>query len=608
MKLNVPISKLLFWPLVAAIIFSGLLLYSRHVPPSFEASIKGLSALIISLFALFGLKWDAAAKSADAHHLFRLRNIILLFVILGFNIVLLAYEHQDRIRVYGVPGTAIYIDKTEYIGRIPTPEHATSGLGMCEVRIPLRWGWRTIELKGNPLSPETVEEFREEIRFPSPLKVIQTLSAAVFPPKTNTTTAQAAAAVKRGTSHYDRKVYSRMKVAPLIDFPDANPQPIVASPTSDAPTGTIPVKITDPAALETCAVLSQQLNQFWVGAIADPKADPFKKSIALSEMPALLVIKIAPVQPDRDFVVIHILPNGRKSAMPLLTTTLPTRPLSNDSKNMLQNSLDRLLRDLPEALSQRIADEDFVDWFSHCYVSTQESLKQGLQKNLEEASSQRTAAALALVESQEQPEMESALALEVARSFRSFPKASAELEDRIQEIEQVAQMPLAEFPAPESAAPGDEASELSYEDIPSATKLLKDDFEKQNPKLAKRLSEGPEESSPKVFLHCVGESQRSSLAAIKNALEQLTPPALVPGIENIEGKARVPDAFEIRFFVNDPVTKERADKLLQTIKDSGKLREGASSRILFVVPSEFERRNTADLGNRFEIWPAADSF
>jgi hypothetical protein len=624
MKFLSPVYRLFFWPLVAAIVFTALLLYSRHVPPSFEGPVKGLSALITSLFALFGLKWDTNAKTADAHHLFRFRNILLLCSILALIIGLLVYEHQNRLTIRGIPGTAVYVDKDQYVGRIPTPDNAGAGIGMQEFRVPLRWGWRIIELKDNPLSPETVEEFREEIRFPLRWAVIRELWSTPRPGTFDASfvklhVERASSAGRRGNKQQDRMITSRMTVAPLINFTDVDTSQASVSPAITPASAPSSGSAIDASARETCAVLSQKLNEFWVSAIGITHSGTGLNSATPSEMPALLAMKLAPAQPDPAAVVIHIIPQGRKTAQPLLSATLPAQPLSQETKSALQIALDRFLQSLPEVLSQRISDEDLVAWFTAYYQIVGRELGKSIQDALEDASFQRTAAVVSAFEDLSDrtiPTKASAVttarALDFTRSLKTYPEIGANLKEKIEEVEE-----SIEFAVQSAAIPDAPSSEDSPDaEVAGIPRFLEEDMVKTlseslveaGPILAKKLENSPPPPPSVVFLHCANEGQRGRLKEIQAVLESLTMPTSVAGIENIEGRARVPDVFEIRYFVNDAATKKRAADLLDEIKTSGELRRGANSRILFVFPGEFERRNTADLGNRFEIWPATDSF
>lgn len=595
----------IFWPLVAAIVFTALLIYSRHVPPSMEAPVKGLSALITSLFALFGLKWDTSTKGADAKHLFHSRNVAILCAILAFNLALLYYEHSRRLTIYGVPGTAIYVDKDQYVGRILPPDASAGNLGIQPFRLPLRWGWRSIQLKDNPLSPETIEEFREEIRLPMPTDLLKELWSAVSRPKSESRNENLGKPESNtyGQGLYDREIHSRMMIAPLINFLDTSQD----SASTSNPAAS---ESADPARFLTCQILSQKLNEYWNQSLGEESASQTTRRLEMNpEMPALLVMRIAPVQPEPSAVVIHILPQGRKSGAPLLTVTMPTRPFneainSETETGTLRNAVEGFIAALPEALSRRIADEDLVTWYGAFFERIEPEIKANIHTELVNAAIRRTSAAITAAKSQ--PNIDYQTAAEVARSLQALPEASARLEAPLPEVDLAALAPTpVGTPPPAEQTRRTSAAQIAQK---QAVEYVQDRPAQVAKALAEELPTAPRSPTSRVFLHCVGEGQREHLAAIQEVLESAKKPATVLGIENIEGKAKIPARFEIRYFVNDATTKQRAERLLKTIKDSGKLKNSDTARTLFVFPSEFERRNTADLSSRFEIWPAADSF
>jgi hypothetical protein len=106
---------------------------------------------------------------------------------------------------------------------------------------------------------------------------------------------------------------------------------------------------------------------------------------------------------------------------------------------------------------------------------------------------------------------------------------------------------------------------------------------------------------PRVYLHIGGESQRSSAAGIEAALQSAG--FVVPGIQNVLGRAYIPDTAEVRYFVY-PEAKTKADEILAILKRAG-CKDGRSS---YLKPSARDVATSSDISTHFEVWFGKNSF
>jgi hypothetical protein len=80
----------------------------------------------------------------------------------------------------------------------------------------------------------------------------------------------------------------------------------------------------------------------------------------------------------------------------------------------------------------------------------------------------------------------------------------------------------------------------------------------------------------------------------------------VVGIQNVGGRAYIPDTAEVRYFSfpDPPTTKQTAEEIVRILKEAGVQK----TRPSYVIPSPRERQSSADITTHFEIWFARDSF
>ena len=82
----------------------------------------------------------------------------------------------------------------------------------------------------------------------------------------------------------------------------------------------------------------------------------------------------------------------------------------------------------------------------------------------------------------------------------------------------------------------------------------------------------------------------------------------VIGIQNVGGRAYIPDTAEVRFFAfpNPPETKRAAETIVEILKSPP---NGISKvRASYVTPSDRDKTMSSDIDTHFEIWFARDSF
>src|SRR5205823_1699289 len=81
---------------------------------------------------------------------------------------------------------------------------------------------------------------------------------------------------------------------------------------------------------------------------------------------------------------------------------------------------------------------------------------------------------------------------------------------------------------------------------------------------------------------------------------------VVVGIQNVGGRAYIPDTAEVRFFAfpNPPETKRAAVDIVKILTDNGV----SKVRPSYVIPSEHDKTESSDITTHFEIWFARDSF
>jgi hypothetical protein len=115
-------------------------------------------------------------------------------------------------------------------------------------------------------------------------------------------------------------------------------------------------------------------------------------------------------------------------------------------------------------------------------------------------------------------------------------------------------------------------------------------------------SKGPK---GRIYIHIADESQREPARKLQDVLVKNNEFAVI-GIQNVGGRAYIPDTAEVRFFAfpNPPATKQAAEKIV-TILERGGVRKPRSS---YVIPSERDKRVSSDINTHFEIWFARDSF
>lgn len=106
---------------------------------------------------------------------------------------------------------------------------------------------------------------------------------------------------------------------------------------------------------------------------------------------------------------------------------------------------------------------------------------------------------------------------------------------------------------------------------------------------------------PRVYLHIAEEGQRPAARALQTALIEAG--FVVPGIQNVAGKAYVPPQSEVRFFASGHATEELARKISAVAFDQKLVRNGL--RLSPEKPSARDLKISTDVTSHFEVWFAA---
>ncbi len=109
----------------------------------------------------------------------------------------------------------------------------------------------------------------------------------------------------------------------------------------------------------------------------------------------------------------------------------------------------------------------------------------------------------------------------------------------------------------------------------------------------------------RIYIHIANESQRESARKLQEKLVANNQ-FVVIGIQNVGGRAYIPDTAEVRFFAfpNPPTTKQAADTIVGILRSNGVPKVRPS----YVIPSERDKTQSSDIDTHFEIWFARDSF
>ena len=109
--------------------------------------------------------------------------------------------------------------------------------------------------------------------------------------------------------------------------------------------------------------------------------------------------------------------------------------------------------------------------------------------------------------------------------------------------------------------------------------------------------------SGRIYIHIASESQRDQAANLRDKLVEKNQ-FVVMGIQNVGGRAYIPDTAEVRFFAERATTKQAADNIVEILKSNGISKVQSS----YVKPSEREKEQSSDINTHFEIWFARNSF
>jgi hypothetical protein len=107
----------------------------------------------------------------------------------------------------------------------------------------------------------------------------------------------------------------------------------------------------------------------------------------------------------------------------------------------------------------------------------------------------------------------------------------------------------------------------------------------------------------RVYVHIADESQREPAKKIAEPLTTNNHFAVV-GIQNVGGRAYIPDTAEVRYFADLEVTKQAATEITAALSKANI----PKPRPIYVKPSAREIQESTDINTHFEIWFARDSF
>ncbi|HEY6206813.1 MAG TPA: hypothetical protein VIW21_11665 [Chthoniobacterales bacterium] len=128
-----------------------------------------------------------------------------------------------------------------------------------------------------------------------------------------------------------------------------------------------------------------------------------------------------------------------------------------------------------------------------------------------------------------------------------------------------------------------------------------DDPKRIEQAVAAFVSSQPDQQAPirsRVYLHIADDKQRSKAEEFKRSL--IKAGYLVPGIQNVGGKADIPDKLEVRYFARD--SEPEAKKILGMLEE-----KGVTGKIHYNEPSVSDQAISSDVKTHFEIWASKSS-
>jgi hypothetical protein len=112
-------------------------------------------------------------------------------------------------------------------------------------------------------------------------------------------------------------------------------------------------------------------------------------------------------------------------------------------------------------------------------------------------------------------------------------------------------------------------------------------------------------SKGRIYVHIADESQREPARRLRDVLVKNNGFAVI-GIQNVGGRAYIPDTAEVRYFAfpEPAATKQAADEIVAILRNRGV----QNARASYVIPTQREKTESSDINTHFEIWFARDSF
>lgn len=579
-------SVILFWFLLAGVIFVGLTLFSRHVPEEWTLPVKGLSGLVAGLFALFGLKLELKDQPIFAALRFTPANVSrLLAIILVAMLVLLISERLNPLRIVCLPGTEIWIDG-KYERKVLPPEDKNVGdelrpMMYVTERVCLKWGNHEIVLKKNPLCPGREETFREEIR----------IQDALF-------------RWRKVSSIHDRQIETKMQVFPLfeIDIPDDGTDREIAQAISAVYGGFW-------ERLVSQSGFGKELS----GTPPDDGELRFTYGIDSAAKP-ILEIGIQSARNGRELGARVNRENKENS----VSLAYFYAPIPDDGKALVKLDTRTNVAPIAERIwssfERHLGDDDLCAWIKIRLDLFRDDIGGGEQVGLVPLLSKNIKMALEAPRDTDptSPTGAPSPSPEFADNEPSPPLYSDALMDIMRGLDATSDL-LHREPAseaqPEPDLGGNESSgegEMAQPDPPPEVVIP-----------ATPSQDDPVQSTTlcRVYYNLAEEWQRKKLTEVAANLDQETAPesprdVIRPyhwrkvNLRTVPPAAYVPQKLEVRYYLPEATASAKA--LLEALYAKGL--KADSGRISRIIPTEYDLNTSADLKTHLEVWTSEKSF
>jgi hypothetical protein len=177
--------------------------------------------------------------------------------------------------------------------------------------------------------------------------------------------------------------------------------------------------------------------------------------------------------------------------------------------------------------------------------------------------------------------------------------SSTPLKDLLKELEQAAMNAAKNGQLDVAVSAREQFAQIARKPTTGSTDKIQIQANQSSKAIEKAITE--KSGRGRIYIHIADESQRAPAKDIATKLKDAG--FGVIGIQNVGGRAYIPDTAEVRFFVY-PDSKETAVTIVNVLKDNNV----AKPRPSYVIPSRQEKENSIDIKTHFEIWLARDSF